>query len=64
LVPVLAGLLALVAVMFWLRRWRAPAATTGRRKPPAPRTPAGSSVSSPPTTAGREAATALNPPEP
>src|ERR671914_669865 len=34
LVPVLAGLLALAAVMLWLRRWRGPAASTGRIKAP------------------------------
>jgi cytochrome c-type biogenesis protein CcmH len=34
LVPVLAGLLALAAVMLWLRRWRGPAASTGRTKAP------------------------------
>jgi cytochrome c-type biogenesis protein CcmH len=34
LVPVLAGLLALVAVLLWLRRWRGPAASTGRAKAP------------------------------
>jgi cytochrome c-type biogenesis protein CcmH len=34
LVPVLAGLLALGAVMFWLRRWRDPPATSGRIKAP------------------------------
>jgi cytochrome c-type biogenesis protein CcmH len=34
LVPVLAGLLALAAVMLWLRRWRGPAAPTGRIKAP------------------------------
>ena len=33
-VPVLAGLLALAAVMLWLRRWRGPAAPTGRAKAP------------------------------
>jgi cytochrome c-type biogenesis protein CcmH len=34
LVPVLAGLLALAAVMLWLRRWRGSAASTGRTKAP------------------------------
>ncbi len=34
LVPVLAGLLALAAVMLWLRRWRGPAASTGRTTAP------------------------------
>ncbi len=33
-VPVLAGLLALAAVMLWLRRWRGPAASAGRIKAP------------------------------
>jgi len=34
LVPVLAGLLALAAVLLWLRRWRGPAASTRRAKAP------------------------------
>jgi cytochrome c-type biogenesis protein CcmH/NrfF len=34
MVPVLAGLLALAAVMLWLRRWRGPSASTGRTKAP------------------------------
>jgi cytochrome c-type biogenesis protein CcmH len=33
-VPVLAGLLALAAVMLWLRRWRRPAAASGRTSAP------------------------------
>jgi cytochrome c-type biogenesis protein CcmH len=34
LVPVLAGLLALAAVVLWLRRWRGPAASTAPAKAP------------------------------
>jgi cytochrome c-type biogenesis protein CcmH len=34
LVPVLAGLLALAAVVLWLRRWRGPDASTARAKAP------------------------------
>ena len=44
LVPVLAGLLALAAVLFWMRRWRRPPLRASGRRPWAPRTPGGSSA--------------------